>query len=365
MLRDYFAQTMESAMSLVEDLQREEGTAQRANEEIRTARGPRDGQRQQRAKDEQRRANEAAGKRREQLYNLGDSTTIFLFLRATQKADADAFRSVWQNNQLDVHCSEGADEALRKLYRELLACPRLTDRGLSLLPQGSFRLQFQFTLEQPYLSKDDQDFYVIDNPVRKDSVLRLPYIAPSSWKGSLRAALWQLGEREGSPVIRQLFGNEKDAEEFRAGRLQFFPTFFEKKDLEMINPQDRASGVGRRPIPLESVPEGAGGCFTLLCVPFDRAGEDWSDVRGEVADALSALARGLPALFRTYGFGGKTSSGFGGAKEEIIVGGDFFRWNAPTTPPESKEPVTTFARLEMYLTAAARAASQGRRSGAE
>ncbi len=59
--------------------------------------------------------------------------------------------------------------------------------GFVVLPRYSFALEIQFILAKPYLSQDDDAFYIIDNPVRKDKVFKVPYVAPTSWKGSLRA----------------------------------------------------------------------------------------------------------------------------------------------------------------------------------
>jgi hypothetical protein len=132
--------------------------------------------------------------------------------------------------------------------------------------------------------------------------------------------LWQLGKREKDEDIRRLFGNEKgieDQKDSHAGRLHFFPTFFTRKGLEIINPQDRKLRVGSNPIPFESVPRDSEGSFTVLYVPFDRIGEDEKETRRQVAAELRLVAEGLQAMFRIYGFGAKTSSGFGLAKEAL------------------------------------------------
>jgi CRISPR/Cas system CMR subunit Cmr6 (Cas7 group RAMP superfamily) len=60
---------------------------------------------------------------------------------------------------------------------------------ISMFPEGSWALSFKFKLKKPYMSKDDSDFYIIDNPIRKEWVFKLPYIAASQWKGALRAAM--------------------------------------------------------------------------------------------------------------------------------------------------------------------------------
>ncbi|MGH9850880.1 MAG: hypothetical protein ACREBD_13665 [Blastocatellia bacterium] len=68
------------------------------------------------------------------------------------------------------------------------------------LPPLSFRISFKFTLAKPvslgetrpFFSRDEESLYVIDNPVRKDKTLRLPFLAPASYKGLLRSAARQL-----------------------------------------------------------------------------------------------------------------------------------------------------------------------------
>jgi CRISPR-associated protein Cmr2 len=225
-------------------------------------------------------------------------------------------RASWQQNNHNVNCLELLPATIAAYYEKFFKSP---DIDLAVLPNYSFVLQFTFTLAQPYISRDEQDFYIIDNPARKDKIFGLPYVASTSWKGSLRAALWQLGHREQDERIRRLFGNAKDAEDqesFRAGRLYFYPTFFTHKSLEIINPQDRRLRSGKDPILFESVPKDTPGVFTLLYVPFDIIGENEQETRTEVAGDLQLVATGLQAMFRTYGFGAKTSSGFGLARED-------------------------------------------------
>lgn len=71
--------------------------------------------------------------------------------------------------------------------------------GLLHLPFGTVAVDVPFRLARPFLSRDDDAFHIIDNPVRKDKVFRVPFVAATSWKGSLRsAALYMLlGEMQG------------------------------------------------------------------------------------------------------------------------------------------------------------------------
>ncbi|HIQ05665.1 MAG TPA: hypothetical protein EYH31_08220 [Anaerolineae bacterium] len=225
------------------------------------------------------------------------------------------------------------------------------DVDLACLPGYSICLKFTFRLAQSYLSKDDDAFYIIDNPVRKDKVFKTPMVSPTSWKGSLHHALWQLGHREGEQVKR-LFGETRDDDTGQSGRLFFYPTFFEKTSLEIINPHDRVRRVGKNPILFESVPAGAKGRFTLLYVPFDRIGQDEAETCRQVAEDLTLLAQGLQAMFTLYGFGAKTSSGFGLAEDRVSEG--HIRTNVleevqQATPPEEPTmPAVLHAFLEQF-----------------
>ncbi len=64
--------------------------------------------------------------------------------------------------------------------------------SLKIMPAYSLGIEFTFKLERPYLSRDDDPLHIIDNPVRKEKVFKVPYIAPTTWKGSLRSAALQL-----------------------------------------------------------------------------------------------------------------------------------------------------------------------------
>lgn len=247
-----------------------------------------------------------------------NSHLSYHFLAFMDKASADIFRSTWQENSLQIDFTKDIEKwELDNFLKNNIIHPTINP---SLLPQYSFVLQFTFTLGKPYISHDEQEFYIIDNPIRKDKVFGLPYVSPSSWKGSLRAALWQLGHTPEKEEIRRIFGNERNVEErerLLAGRLYFFPTFFMQKGLEIINPHDRERRVGTIPILMESVPKGASGLFTLLYVPFNF---EEKEIQKQVAADIQLISAGVKAMFTAYGFGAKTSSGHGIAKSELVVG---------------------------------------------
>ncbi|MGC9529170.1 MAG: RAMP superfamily CRISPR-associated protein [Candidatus Bipolaricaulaceae bacterium] len=189
---------------------------------------------------------------------------------------------------------------------------------ITYLPPLSFILHIPFQLYKPYLSKDDRDFHLLDNPVRKEKVFQKPMVASTCWKGALRAAFWQLGYKEDHETTIRLLGNPRESDEQQAGRLYFFPSFFKKVGLEVINPHDRKTGVGARgPILMECVRQGTKGELLLLYVPFGPIEKDERERQAEVAQDLEVLAQGVPAMLTTYGFGAKTSSGFGVVEDRL------------------------------------------------
>ncbi|NMC02567.1 MAG: hypothetical protein GYA30_09370, partial [Chloroflexi bacterium] len=288
--------------------------------------------------------------------------------------------------------------------------PSLLD--LTSFPRYSFAFHFTFILRKSYLSRDDTDWHILDNPLKKEWVFKLPYVASTQWKGALRAAMMQqLVERlttaemsftEERLQLYRLFGSEKDgaadflnralacwrvgllpenaddpcqkereerikaevekmAQEFDAllrkrgyrqedvegfqGRLYFYPTYFDQIGLEVLNPHPRDTGAGKQPIYFECVPAGAPGAFTLLYVPFGPLEQDEDQKRAEVAEDLRLLAQGLQAMLTTYGFGAKTSSGFGVAEDRLAGEGKLAiraelaaKETSPAAPPEPQRP---------------------------
>lgn len=258
--------------------------------------------------------------------------------------------------------------------------PALPD--LTLLPIGSFALHFTFTLASPYLSKDDIALRLLDNPVKKEWVFKLPYVASTQWKGVLEATMvrqlvewWQSldqGQQQQQKQRKQfvaqriqltrLFGTEIENVQqylaqcgdeklnkwhkryvrrflsntgFLAGRLYFYPSFFDQLSLEVINPHDRQTGAGSLPIYFEAVPGGASGSFTLLYIPLDRIGQSETETHQQIFTDLQLVAQGLEAMFTRYGFGAKTSSGFGLAE---LAGEGRFAIHYPDAKSQAPRP---------------------------
>jgi len=267
-----------------------------------------------------------------------------------------------RHHQLVGQYAKYAERAIGHI--EALGLDKPNPKIVEALVPGSFCLTFKLRLARPLLSKDDEPFHICDNPMRKDPVFRVPMMSPSGWKGCLRsAAVRLLAEQAGSLTdpdfanarlrLTALFGNERgvDAKEsdrsrwqeyldkaggleaaalyrtmlkersatgFLAGRLRFFPTFFDDLAIEVINPHDRTKKAGKLPIYFECVPDGATGTFTLLYVPFDLVEQLEPGLRRRVADDLEMVAPALRAMLSLYGFGAKTSSGYGVIDEQFV-----------------------------------------------
>jgi CRISPR-associated protein Cmr2 len=241
---------------------------------------------------------------------------------------------------------------------EQLSLWQPAEPDMTALPPCSAFLQFRFTLARPYISRDDEIFHINDNPVRKDKVFKVPMVAGTAWKGNLRRTSvhlmilrWQPHEDADAKALERfrlslLFGDEqgegenkglakyldnfspeaallyraKVREQFaitesalpnHAGRLRFYPTFFNRISLEVINPHDRETRAGKQPIYFESVPAGACGTFSLLYAPFDGVTE--AEARADLSLATEAIRE----MMHTYGFSAKKSSGFGEAQDDV------------------------------------------------
>ena len=242
----------------------------------------------------------------------------YLWYEARDSELSNSIRDAWQKDLTVIAVQQEHKQHydFRKLPDAFRFVPNADH--VADLPPLSFLLRIPFLLQKPYLSKGEGDFYLLENPLRREKVFQTPMVAPTGWKGALRAALWQLGYKEDHEVTIRLLGNPRGSDEHHAGRLYFYPTFFDKISLEVINPHDRKTGVSARgPILMECVPQGATGEFLLLYVPFGSIGQNEDEKRVEVAEDLRVLAKGILAMFTTYGFGAKTSSGYGVAEEKL------------------------------------------------
>lgn len=265
-----------------------------------------------------------------------DAHTAYLWFAAQTGSTSDnkkintltsAIRKQWMSRPLHQHFD---------LQKGIRTTPDLN--RLDILPPFSFVVSFSFALHKPYLSKDDEAFHILDNPVRKDKVFKNPVIAASGWKGALRYALWQLGYHKTDPSIQRLFGNPRECEhhdELHAGRLQFFSSHFNRTadstGYDVITPHDRSSGTvnSQGPIILETirVDEKNRASFAVAYIPLFHK----SCIHEEILRDCRILVNGIYAMMTTYGFGAKTSSGFGVAKNTVDDGHIFLTLPLPVT----------------------------------
>jgi len=195
---------------------------------------------------------------------------------------------------------------------------------LTKLPHGSHVIQITFRLKKPYISLDDESFYIIDNPLVKDTVFKAPIVRSSTWKGALRWVVRYALDRSGI-LVRRLFGNEKEAGSTKQGRLIFYTTFLDQVSLDVITPLGRETRTPRRgPIPFEIAPIGAIGTFSLLYFPFDllqtlRRGDSTGKTRAmdEIKEDLETLKEAVPLMLTTYGFAAKKTSGYGITEDKL------------------------------------------------
>ena len=270
-------------------------------------------------------------------------------------------------------------------------CDNITNlqKYIQNLPKYSFAIWFEFKLKAPYFSKDDDEFYIIQNPILKETNFKVPMVRGSSWKGALASAFRELfkGNYEdnkdkiesflrvfgaGSESIKAIesyiFDKSKDLEkaknkllefilfelglevdknlisrinsinnkselldiikeklskklkdyqknlplEFQThkGRAIFYPTYFDRLSLEIINPHDRRKRAGTNPIHYEVVPAKTEGIFQLIYIPFDAVLKNDEEVRKEAKEDLANIIRAL-SILSNKGIGAKTKLGWG------------------------------------------------------
>jgi CRISPR-associated protein Cmr2 len=220
---------------------------------------------------------------------------------------------------------------------------------------NSFGIEVKIKLTSPYYSSDDDDFYIINNPCLKESVFKLPMVRGSGWKGSLLKAGIEIFKDEknhqylgsifrifgvGNSEYRELFEKNNKViknkimlflamemgvnfEEDIATQLQkyfkikaikgraiFYPTYFEKLSLELINPHNRKTKAGTNPIHYEVVPKESKAELKIVYIPFDGINQENDDIKKEAKQDLEFLAKCIKKVSQN-GIGAKTKLGWG------------------------------------------------------
>jgi len=258
------------------------------------------------------------------------------------------------------------------------------------LPKYSFAVWVKFRLVEPYFSRDDDEFYIIQNPVLKEHVFKVPMVRGASSKGALAGAFRKLfNEKDNNTKINtkiiesylRIFGagsdsikgiesylkeKSKNLEDFKnnilefilfelgmkvtkddideikaennedkliqklqekifqkikkndlpiefqthKGKAIFYPTYFNKLSLEIINPHDRRKRAGTVPIHYEVVPKDTEGILQIVYIPFDGVLKKDKDLKEEVEQDLKYLCQAIQTL-ADEGIGAKTKLGWG------------------------------------------------------
>lgn len=249
---------------------------------------------------------------------------------------------------------------------------------MELIP-GSFGIQTKFKLQSPYYSKDDDEFYIIDNPIMKEKVWKVPMIRGSSWKGlfykaaRLRlndfvekkeieniidcflsiARIFGMGSEEvrvieeevdehfeqngnkqavidkviryglnelgvnlmltkgEKSIAEQIWMQIKGSINVKKGRVVFYPTYFNRLSVEVINPHDRRTKAGTQPIYYEVVPKNTEGLLQILYIPYDAVTTPIKKMRKQIEDDFQFLQSLLKEMLGEIGIGAKSKLGWG------------------------------------------------------
>ncbi|WP_456465757.1 RAMP superfamily CRISPR-associated protein [Desulfurobacterium sp.] len=240
----------------------------------------------------------------------------------------------------------------------------LNKKVKSLIPY-SFVLHANIKLTSPYFSKDDDEFYLIQNPCLKDKAFKVPMIRGSGWKGAIAKAgkdlinedfiwfssytrifgtgseeyrklieklakdkniadvlirylLFELGKKITKKDIENIKHNSEDFlkklnEHFfnvHKGRAILYPTYFDKLSLEIINPHSRKTRAGKNPVHYEVVPRNTEGILQIVYIPHDGILTDKNKLRKEVEKDIEFLTKCIEKTAEN-GVGAKTKLGWG------------------------------------------------------
>ena len=226
---------------------------------------------------------------------------------------------------------KGINLKIENPWRELL----LPDKSqMPLMPLGSCLLQFNLKLERPFFSKDDLAFYPMDNPLKREHILGVPYLSAAGVKGLLRWAWQMCWENTMDECEKDFFGprqGELDDNTGQQGCLYFYPLFWNGTvGLDVINPHSRETGTGINPISYEVVKRGGA---TTLSLMFVNRNESWSAAN----NFLELIKEPLSFLIEDSGISAKRTAGWGFV--EILSSKAFVKESNPAETLESSHTV--------------------------
>lgn len=229
-------------------------------------------------------------------------------------------RQAWQDNATKSIISSSQMD----IFSDFSTVEKRLNNVLPILPHFSWYISLPVRLVKPFTSKDDREMHVLDNPICREWILGMPMIRPSTWKGNLR---WMANIASLDPVVcERLFGNRTDEKsDFHKGRLNFFSTFFDHINFDVMTPLDRKrripkTGIG--PILMESVQHSpndnsAAGEFSILYLAPPSAWKKEDEVIKQVAVDLIQTTNILTEMLLSYGFSAKKTSGFGVIEDDF------------------------------------------------
>jgi len=220
---------------------------------------------------------------------------------------------------------------------------------------NSFAIKINFKLNASLHIKDDDEFYIISNPMLKERVFKVPMIRGSSIKGALLKAAIKIFKEENKPEdlgsifrifgignneYRELFdtndkiienkiliflaleigitfkkGVEEQLKDYfkiksQKGRAIFYPIYFDRLSLEVINTHNRKTKVGTKPIFYEVVSKGSEGKLQIVYIPFDGVTKSNDEIKKEAKNDLEFLQKCINKVAQN-GIGAKTKLGWG------------------------------------------------------
>jgi len=165
-------------------------------------------------------------------------------------------------------------------------------------------------IERSYLvvRTDDistEDFWELANKLAKDNKQDAIVIRVEEYTGD---ETWVIGGayNPDSPVIFERYKKGKA----QKGRAIFYPTYFNRLSLEIINPHDRRTKAGTSPIHYEVVPAGTEGRLEIVYIPFDGVLESNETIKKEAERDKEFLEQCIERAFEN-GIGAKTKLGWG------------------------------------------------------
>lgn len=268
------------------------------------------------------------------------------FLKGNITNDKNSLRDT-RNYFLKTIASENGNAKILscKGYEDLKEAGLTSLPNIENLTDYSAIISLEFELLSPLLTHDDNSFYLFDNPVKKDHIFKVPYLAAASMKGltfdaflrafpnneifngddkiskSDKVCKYRRQEELYANAARRLFGVADNAETnlpndnpSQIGRLHFAPIWFKYIQYLVMNPSSEKNSM---PIQFEAIAAKDSDKKTVKATidfwyinKIDGKESSELEVKADLSLLLAAMAEWLPAL----GLGAKRLAGYGAIK---------------------------------------------------